>query len=171
MFFTPAQLPDNSCKVLLKPGNLPDGKYELKVNATDVSSNLSGDYHYDINFEIINASTITNVFNYPNPFSTSTRFVFELTGSELPSDFQILIFTITGKLVKVINLEDLGNIHIGRNITEYAWDGTDMYGDKLANGVYFYKVTARINGEDIDKRDTGTDQFFKHNIGKLYIMR
>ncbi|GAB4282397.1 MAG: hypothetical protein Kow0068_07040 [Marinilabiliales bacterium] len=171
LFFTPAKLPDNSCKVLFKPGKLPDGIYELKVNATDVSNNLSGDYSYDINFEVINASTITNVFNYPNPFSTSTRFVFELTGSEIPTDFQIMIFTITGKLVKVISLDDLGNIHIGRNITEYAWDGTDMYGDKLANGVYFYKVTARINGEDIDKRDTGTDKFFKHNIGKLYIMR
>ena len=33
---------------------------------------------------------------------------------------------------------ELGAIHIGRNITDYKWDGTDMYGQALANGVYIY---------------------------------
>jgi len=168
--WTPAQLPDNSCKILYTP-ELADGIYQLKVGATDISNNESGENDYYITFEIINKATITNIFNYPNPFSTSTRFVFELTGWEIPTDFQILIFTITGKLVKVITLNELGNIHIGRNITDYAWDGKDMYGDQLANGIYFYKVTTKLNGENIEKRDTQTDQYFKHNIGKMYLMR
>ncbi len=169
--WTPANLPDNSCKILYTPGKLKDGTYMLRVSATDASLNESGDIDYYINFEVINKATITNVFNYPNPFSTSTRFVFELTGSEIPTDFQIQIFTITGKLVKVIDLTELGNIHIGRNITDYAWDGKDMYGDQLANGLYFYRITTKLNGENIEKRDTQTDQYFKHNIGKMYLMR
>ena len=79
--------------------------------------------------------------------------------------------TITGKLVKVINLAQIENIHIGRNITQYAWDGKDMYGDQLANGVYFYRVISSINGEQIEKRPTGTDKFFTKQFGKMYIMR
>ncbi|MFH2143599.1 MAG: C25 family cysteine peptidase [Bacteroidota bacterium] len=169
--WTPAQLPNNSCKILYTPNYEKDGIYQLMVGAKDMSGNESGDLDYYINFEVINKATITNIFNYPNPFSTSTRFVFELTGSEIPTDFQILIFTITGKLVKAIDLNDLGNIHIGRNITDYAWDGKDTYGDQLANGIYFYKVKTKLNGENIEKRDTGTDQYFKQEIGKMYLMR
>ncbi|MDD4216654.1 MAG: C25 family cysteine peptidase [Bacteroidales bacterium] len=167
----PASLPENSCKIIYKPVFNTDGMYRLRVQATDVSSNESGANDYVIDFEVITQSTITQLLNYPNPFSTSTRFVFELTGSEIPEELQIQIFTITGKLVKVIFIDELGPIHIGRNITEYAWDGKDMYGDQLANGVYFYQVKAKINGQDIDHRATAADKYFKKEIGKMYLMR
>ena len=171
LFWTPAELPKNSCKLLYTPELLKDGMYQLRVSATDMSSNESGRYDYLVNFMIENKPTITNVFNYPNPFSTSTRFVFTLTGSQIPEEFTIEIMTISGKLVKVIDLSELGSIRIGKNITDYSWDGTDMYGDRLANGVYFYRVRTKLNGSDIEKRETNTDQFFKKGWGKLYIMR
>ncbi len=167
----PAELPDNSCKIIYKPIFTSDGTYRLQVHAKDMAGNISGDNDYIIDFEIITKSTITNLLNYPNPFSTSTRFVFELTGSEIPDELVIEIFTISGKVVKRIYLEELGNITIGKNITEFAWDGCDTYGDRLANGVYFYTVKAKINGEEIEKRDVGTDKFFKREIGKMYILR
>jgi hypothetical protein len=171
LFWEPANLPDNSCQLLYTPTLEKDGIYQLRVQAKDVSENASGDNDYKITFEIEHESTITNIFNYPNPFSTSTRFVFELTGSEIPDAMQIQIFTITGKLVKTIDLNDLGNVHIGRNITEYAWDGTDQFGDQLANGVYLYRVQTHLNGESIKKRSTDADYFFKQGIGKMYLMR
>jgi len=169
--WTPAELPDNSCEIFYSPEFIEDGIYELRVQAKDKSENESGSYYYAISFEIVTRSTITDIFNYPNPFSTSTRFVFELTGSEIPTDLRIQILTVTGKLVRVITLDELGNIHIGRNITDYAWDGTDMYGDRLANGVYFYKVIATLNGEEIEKRQTGTEQYFHKGFGKMYLIR
>lgn len=171
MRFYPAQLPKNSCRIEYKGNFKKDGIYELRVQATDMSDNVSGDSDYTIQFEVINKSTITEVLNYPNPFSTSTRFVFTLTGSELPTDFKIQIFTVTGKIVKEIFLEDLGKIRIGRNITEYAWDGTDNFGDRLANGVYLYRVVTKIKGEDIEKRNTNADQYFHKGFGKMYLMR
>jgi len=170
LYWTPAQLPDNSCKIVYTP-NLKDGKYELRVQAKDKSNNESGKYDYNISFEIITKATITDIFNYPNPFSTSTKFVFTLTGSELPDELSIQILTITGKLVRVINMSELGNVHIGRNITDYAWDGKDMFGDQLANGVYFYRVLTKLNGESIEKRETGAEQYFKKGFGKMYLMR
>ncbi len=37
-------------------------------------------------------------------------------------------------------MPELGPLHIGSNITDYAWDGTDEFGDQLANGTYLYRV-------------------------------
>lgn len=75
--FTPAGEGQNY-KVQYTPPELSDGMYTLRARAADASGNLAGD-DYVINFEVINESTITNFYPYPNPFSTSVRFVFTLT--------------------------------------------------------------------------------------------
>jgi hypothetical protein len=171
MSFIPAMLPNNSCKIIYTPSLVEDGTYQLIVQAKDKSDNQSGAIDYKINFEVINRSTITEVMNYPNPFSTSTRFVFTLTGSEVPSTFKIQIMTITGKVVREIFQDELGPLHVGRNITEFAWDGKDEFGDQLANGVYLYHVVTKLNGDNIEKRETSADQYFKKGWGKMYLMR
>lgn len=147
------------------------GEYSLLVQGTDKSGNLSGDLEYRINFEVIHESMITQMINYPNPFSSSTRFVFTLTGDQIPEDLQIQIMTISGKVVREINEDELGPIRIGRNITEFAWDGKDAFGDPLANGVYLYRVKAKINGEEIKRLESGADDYFHKGLGKMYIIR
>lgn len=169
--FTPPNLPHNNAKIMWAPIFTLDGKYQLLVQAKDKSGNSSGKNDYRISFEVINKSTITNVMNYPNPFSTQTKFVFTLTGSETPDYFKIQILTITGKVVREITQDEIGPIRIGRNITDYAWDGRDEFGDQLANGVYLYRVVTKISGESIEKRETSADSYFKHGFGKMYLMR
>ncbi len=169
--FTPANLPKNSCSINYNPNFVTDGKYMLIVQAKDRSRNNSGTQDYKIQFEINNKPTVTNVLNYPNPFSSSTKFVFTLTGSEVPEVFTIQIMTITGKIVREIQRSELGNIHIGRNITDYAWDGKDEYGDKLANGVYLYKIVTKLNGNDIEKAGNAADKYFVKDFGKMVLMR
>ena len=171
LVFNPATGADNKCSIEYNPDLIEDGIYKLLVQATDKSGNLSGDYGYEVSFEVINHSTITEILNYPNPFSTKTKFVFTLTGNELPTEFKIQIMTITGRVVKEITLDELGNINIGRNITDYYWDGRDQFGDQLSNGVYLYKVTAKINGEDIELNSTRASIGFKNGFGKMYLMR
>ncbi|MGZ4034658.1 MAG: putative type IX secretion system sortase PorU2, partial [Bacteroidia bacterium] len=171
MTFVPAVLPNNSCKINFTPILTEDGKYQLIVQAKDKSNNQSGATDYKIAFEVINKPTITEVMNYPNPFSTATHFVFTLTGSEIPTYFKIQIMTITGKVVREITNDDLGLIHIGRNVTDYAWNGRDEFGDQLANGVYLYRVVTTLHGEGIERRDTDADQYFKKGFGKMYLMR
>jgi hypothetical protein len=170
MQFVPATQ-NNKCNVLYKANFATDGTYQLKVEAMDKSDNLSATNSYTISFEVINKSTITNVMNWPNPFSTSTKFVFTLTGSEIPTYFKIQIMTITGKLVREIDLSELGAIHIGRNITDYSWDGKDQFGDQLANGIYLYRVVTNINGESIEKRDSGASKYFTKEFGKMCLIR
>jgi hypothetical protein len=163
---------DNSdFKIELQPGPLEDGIYTLRVNASDASGNLAGDKPYEVNFEVINESQITNFYPYPNPFSTSVRFVFTVTGAEVPDEIKIQIMTVTGKVVREIFQDELGPIRIGNNLTEYAWDGKDEYGDQLANGVYIYRVLVRKNGQFMEHRSSAGDKAFKKGYGKMYLLR
>jgi flagellar hook assembly protein FlgD len=97
--------------------------------------------------------------------------VFTLTGSRIPDDFYIRIMTISGKVVKEITQDQLGPIRIGRNISEYAWDGTDEFGDRLANGVYLYKVFVKLDGQEMERRETAADDYFRKGWGKMVLMR
>ncbi|MFC2175612.1 hypothetical protein ACFLR1_01410, partial [Bacteroidota bacterium] len=65
----------------------------------------------------------------------------------------------------------LGNLNIGRNVTSYAWDGKDDYGDRLANGVYLYRVVAKLNNDYIKQRESGADRWIKSGFGKMMLIR
>jgi hypothetical protein len=185
----------NQATIEFKPTFTVDGAYSLLIRDKDESGNYSSStnnryqgtlfngiyYDYKINFTIVTKPMISNVLNYPNPFSTRTQFVFTITGSQVPDYMKIQIMTITGKVVKEITKDQLGNLHVGVNLTDYYWDGHDQYGNKLANGVYFYRVIADIANKQMDNLsstangqffdNTNIDKYFKHGFGKLVIMR
>jgi hypothetical protein len=175
--FTPANTGaggDNTATIDFTPYFPEDGEYELIVNGKDRSGNQAGQLEYKVMFTIINKPMISNLLNYPNPFTTSTAFVFTLTGSEVPENMKIQIMTVTGKIVREITREELGPIRIGRNITDFKWDGTDQYGQKLANGVYLYRFVTSLNGKSLDKlkqQGDQTDKYFNNGYGKMYLMR
>ena len=150
---------------------LKDGVYTLKVQGRDPSNASAGSTDYEVKFEVVNASTITNVFPYPNPVVSKARFVFTVTGQELPRNMKIQIMTLTGAVVREIFMPELGPLHIGNNLTEYAWDGTDQYGDRLANGTYLYRVSLDDPGSQFSHRNTVADRAFKNDWGKLVLMR
>ncbi|TAD81118.1 MAG: T9SS C-terminal target domain-containing protein, partial [Bacteroidetes bacterium] len=176
---------DNTATINFFPALTDDtegGEYELQVSGKDRNANRAGNLDYSVAFQVFNKPMISNLLNYPNPFSTSTAFVFTITGAEVPQEFKIQIMTISGKIVKEITRQELGNLRIGTNVTDYKWDGTDTYGQKLANGVYIYRVISSLDGKKMDKfrlndgfDQTGqdvTDQFFnKKGYGKLVILR
>ncbi|HEY6504952.1 MAG TPA: C25 family cysteine peptidase [Chitinophagaceae bacterium] len=165
---------DNTATINFKPYFPEDGDYELIVSGKDRSDNSAGNIEYKIGFQVINKPMISNMLNYPNPFTTSTAFVFTVTGSQVPQNIRIQVLTITGKVVREITKEELGPIHIGRNITEFKWDGTDQYGQKLANGIYLYRVITNLNGKSLDKykaEGDDTDKYFNKGYGKMYLMR
>ncbi|MEP7279196.1 MAG: C25 family cysteine peptidase, partial [Bacteroidota bacterium] len=178
--FTPAANgTDNTATIDFAPAFLKQqseegDEYQLIVKGKDESGNAAGATQYTITFRIISKPMISNLLNYPNPFTTSTAFVFTVTGSEIPDNMKIQILTITGKVVKEVTKQELGPLHIGRNITEYKWDGTDQFGQRLANGVYLYRFVTTLNGKRMDKfTDSGdtTDKFFTHGYGKMYLMK
>lgn len=160
---------DNLFRIEYKPDRLENGTYRLAVQGTDVKGNPSGTQFYQVDFQVLDQKTITNVFPYPNPFSTSCQWVFTVTG-ELPSDFKIQIMTVTGRVVREIMQAELGPLKIGNNVTSYRWNGTDEFGDRLANGVYLYRVVMK-EPSTFAKRQTAGDFTFTKGFGKLYIIR
>jgi len=67
----------------------------------------------------------------------------------VPDDISISILTVSGKVVKEISKEELGPLRIGLNRTDYKWNGTDDYGEKLANGVYLSQKVLHLGNQAI----------------------
>ena len=177
MRFTPAVSapnPDNTAVIDLHAAFQQDGEYELIVNGRDRSGNMAGRADLRVRFTVMNQAAISDLLNYPNPFTTSTAFVFTLTGRQPPRDLRIQIMTVTGRIVREIRREELGPLRIGRNMTEFRWDGTDQYGQALGNGVYLYRVITSQDGQPMDRwkpEGDPTGSFFKNGYGKMYLMR
>lgn len=175
-FYPAKEGEENKSRIEYNPELLLDGEYRLTIEARDESSNSSGDQNYEVRFRVFNEEMVSNVFNYPNPFSTSTQFIFTLTGNEEPGNVLIRIMTLSGKVVREITSAELGPLRIGINRTEYKWDGRDEYGDKLGVGTYLYQViTKKLDGSDYkhfsDPTQNNTDYLFKEGFGKLVIIR
>lgn len=133
---------------------LESGEHELKVFANDGFGNIADSSGLVKRFVVSNETQILNVFNYPNPVRQNTYFTFRLT--QVPDKIKIMIYTISGRLVKEI-VKTRNELTIDFN--KIFWDCTDEDGDLLGNGTYLYKVLMN-NG---DKTET--------SIHKLAIVR
>ncbi len=169
------QSPGNSARRRtweFRPGTLPDGVYGLRLVAIDDAGNRTRNGSLNYEFEIDNTVAISNVLPYPNPMVDAVRFQYELTG-EVPSDYQIAIYSSSGRLVRSLGPDDLGPLQIGRRLTQGTWNGTDEYGQRLARGVYLYRfqVEQATQGVDFEHRSTGAEKAVESGFGKLVIVR
>lgn len=118
---------------------LKEGRHTLKVKSWDIHNNSSEDYT-----EFVVASSarlaLSHVFNYPNPFTTHTKFMFEHNKPCDDLSVLIQIYTVSGKVVKSIQQEVQCD---GYRVDDIEWDGRDEYGDEIGKGVYVYKVLVR----------------------------
>jgi hypothetical protein len=80
------------------------------------------------------------VYNYPNPFATSTQFLIRLSNR---ASIRLDIFTLSGKRIR--RLEDVRDG--GEEWIE--WDGRDIAGEEIANGTYLYVATVEFL--DVDR--------------------
>ena len=129
---------------------LEKGRHTLEFKVWDVNNNSS---KITIEFVVVDESDLSlmNVYNYPNPFTSSTEFMFEHPFSCNQLDVQIQIYTVSGKLVKSIN-ETINTE--GFRVNNIFWNGKDTYGDQLAKGVYIYRVVVNdINGSSAEKTE------------------
>jgi hypothetical protein len=135
-------------------GKLSLGSHSLKLRAWDVYNNASSsETIFDVS--VSQGLKVSEVFNYPNPFSNQTTFTFN-HNQILPVDVRVKIYTIAGHQVN-----DLIKTNLTDKFVKIDWDGRDKEGDRLANGIYLYKVILK----------TQDGRFTNETLGKLSILR
>jgi hypothetical protein len=119
--------------------NIAPGKHTATLKAYDTHNNLS---ESNTEFVVANSEKLAlqHVLNYPNPFSTNTTFHFDHNKVGENLTVMIYVYTVSGRLVKTLSTQiNTANSHFD----QLTWNGLDEYGDKLANGVYIYKVQVK----------------------------
>jgi hypothetical protein len=130
---------------------LSTGEHTIKIKVWDNYNNSST---RELNFIVVeeNEIQLKHVLNYPNPFTTQTAFFFEHNQNCNFLDLSIIIYTVSGKIVKRINqrINNEGFRSEGIN-----WDGKDDFDEQLAKGVYIYNLSiTNEQGRTADKTQT-----------------
>ncbi len=77
--------------------------------------------------------------NYPNPFNPTTTIQFELP---VKSSVVLSIYNILGQ-----NITTLIDRVLSAGSHTVVWDGANSDGDRVASGVYFYRLTTETNSD------------------------
>ena len=81
----------------------------------------------------------TLLANYPNPFNPETWIPYQLSE---PADVSVSIYAVDGHLVRRLDLgHQSAGVYRSRNRAAY-WDGRNAFGEHVASGLYFYRLTA-----------------------------
>lgn len=118
------------------------GQHSIKIKAWDALNNST---EILLEFSVVSDDelSIDHVLNYPNPFTTSTQFWFEHNKPNQDLFVQILIYSLSGKLIR--RIEKTINTP-GNRSNDLEWNGKDEFGDKVGRGVYFYKIRIQTPG-------------------------
>lgn len=119
------------------------GPHTVFVFAKDLSGNAGS---ASIQFQVVGQFRLDFVGNYPNPFKNNTYFAYRLT-EQTTEPVRIQIFTVSGRLIRTLHSDSAEEINYG----EIYWDGRDADGANIANGVYFYKLTARRGDTKVER--------------------
>jgi len=128
------------------PSELEWGLHKMEITAIDRAGNtsvFSSDFLTRDIFQFISVRT------YPNPASENVNIDFKLTRS---ADVTLRIYTVSGELVY-----DSKKDNIARSV--FLWECRNTAGSKIASGIYFYVIEAKIY------------QTIIHKNGKIAIIR
>jgi hypothetical protein len=126
--------------VIGRQWELSGESHRLEDGAHTLSLLVDGRVAESISVRVDTRFRFSSIIPYPSPFGDEgTTFFYELTttGEVNLSEVVVKIFSVSGRLVAELRDESpavgRGSIH---------WDGTDKYGEAVANGVYICKAVA-----------------------------
>jgi hypothetical protein len=120
---------------------LPDSAETIWRSVFDLDLEI-GDHEFTLyvsgvgvarRFQVSDGFELSEVSAYPNPFSDETYIFYSLSQDAAAT---ITIYTISGRRI----VEARADGFAGYN--EFVWDGRDMAGDRVANGLYIYRIVA-----------------------------
>ena len=139
------------------PWNQPDRKSDTQITIElefDGNMNTDGILTFTVGADAIenyNGSALTAqvtvtadrenalLANFPNPFNPETWIPYQLAK---PAEVTITIYAIDGQVVRQLVLgHQTEGMYQSRSRAAY-WDGKNEFGEPVASGVYFYRLTA-----------------------------
>ncbi len=114
-------------------GNIVSEKYSYTVNATHLESAVM-----NVKLDSIGTPKQSQLLqNYPNPFNPETWIPYHLAKAGVVS---LSIYDAAGKSVREFSLgHQSAGFYQSRGNAVY-WDGKNASGERVASGVYFYKL-------------------------------
>jgi hypothetical protein len=141
--------------------NVAPGLHTLELTAWDLANNPGS---AAIEFMVVDdeGAILSEVMNFPNPFSEETRFAFEHNKPDASLSFDISIYSLNGQLVKTLHQE--GIVTGGYRIEDVTWKGDTQNGSPLPSGLYVYRIKAVFTSHD-------RVEVIDSEPGKLVILR
>ena len=129
------------------PDDLAPGEHTLTLTAWDALNNPST---AEVRVVVVEEDlAVTNLFPYPNPTAGPTRFGFNHNQSAgTAARAQLRVYTVAGRPVRTIDGDDAlpGGRLSGRDVPVLIdWDGLDDDGDRLATGVYLFRLRLEVD--------------------------
>ncbi len=124
--------------------HLEPGTHRLMISARDCNGNASAPL--EMFFQVAGDFSVQWLGNYPNPFAKKTVFAYLLT--QAADWVSLQIYTAAGRKIFESDGRTMGeDPHpLSSDYHELTWEGDDEEGRQVANGVYFYRFTARAGG-------------------------
>ena len=120
------------------------GKHKIEIKVSDNYNNISTKEVVFI-IDSRNKTTISNLMNYPNPFSDVTTFKFSNRDNGDALDLSLYIYDIRGNLVH----STFESYEISPKVIDgLKWDGKDLNGYTLSQGIYIYKLQVHNTSEN-----------------------
>lgn len=122
-------------RVVLPVSELQPGRYEFTLKVWDTQDNAS---EASLWFVVDDDLFLSQVRNFPNPFSEETHITLAHVGEDANFDVNIEIFDMLGRPVSRLAKRVASTNGV---IEPIRWDGCNDYGTPLRSGVYLYRLT------------------------------
>jgi hypothetical protein len=147
-YFRPLLNENKAGEIHFQLPELSEGVHKIELKAWDVFNNSSTAV---IDFVVVKKQTIDveRFYNFPNPFSTSTTFSFQLNGPTEGATVSLEVLTVEGKPVKRM-IETINQK--GIRFIQMKWDGLDVNGRKPQPGIYLSRLTVKARSGKITSK-------------------
>lgn len=128
--------------------DIESGEHTARIKVWDTYNNSS---EAEITFIVKESGEliITNLQNYPNPFSAFTDIYFNHNMPGVDMDVEIYIYNLSGSLVRILEQEmNTG----GYTSAPISWDGFDNQGGSLSQGIYIYRLRVTTQNKQIAEK-------------------
>jgi hypothetical protein len=133
--FEPALNDFRRGRIAIPVSDLTPGTYEFGLKVWDTQNNPS---EASLWFVVDDDLFLSQVHNYPNPFSDETRITMTHIGEDGNFDVNIEIFDCMGRPVQRLQKRVTATDGV---IEPIRWDGCSYSGTPLRSGVYLYRLT------------------------------